>query len=121
MVAKFASGGARVATAARSQPAKAENDVFCVEANLSAAAGVQQAAEAIIDRYGGVDILVHCLGGSSSPGGGFLALSDENWRAELDLNLMPAVRLDRAFAPGTIERRRGVIVHVSSIQRRMPL
>lgn len=43
---------------------------------------------------GGVDILAHVIGGSSSPGGGFAALTDDHWLAELNLNLMPAVRLD---------------------------
>jgi NAD(P)-dependent dehydrogenase (short-subunit alcohol dehydrogenase family) len=34
---------------------------------------------------------------------------------------MAAVRLDRVLLPGMIERGSGVIVHVSSIQRKLPL
>ena len=30
-------------------------------------------------------------------------------------------RFDRAFLPGMVERRTGAIVHVTSIQRRLPL
>jgi NAD(P)-dependent dehydrogenase (short-subunit alcohol dehydrogenase family) len=37
------------------------------------------------------------------------------------LNLLAAVRLDRAFVPPMVERGRGVVIHVSSIQRRLPL
>lgn len=34
---------------------------------------------------------------------------------------MPAVRLDREFVPGMVSRGRGVVIHVTSIQHRMPL
>jgi len=61
------------------------------------------------------------VGGSSAPGGGVLALTDEDWQKEINLNLFAAVRLDRAFIPGMLEQRSGVIVHISSIQRRLPL
>ncbi|GAA2324426.1 hypothetical protein GCM10010431_52750 [Streptomyces kunmingensis] len=37
------------------------------------------------------------------------------------LNLFPAVRLDRALVPGMAARGSGAVVHVTSIQRRMPL
>jgi NAD(P)-dependent dehydrogenase (short-subunit alcohol dehydrogenase family) len=39
----------------------------------------------------------------------------------LEVNLLAAVRLDRAFVPGTIERKMGVVIHISSIQHRLPL
>src|SRR5438067_3566186 len=39
----------------------------------------------------------------------------------IHLNLMPAVRLDRALLPAMIKKGAGVIVHVTSIQRQMPL
>src|ERR1700737_4079990 len=52
---------------------------------------------------GGVQILVHVAGGSSSPGGGFASLTDDHWMDELQLNLLGAVRLDRALAPAMIE------------------
>ena len=74
-----------------------------------------------MERLGGVDILVHALGGTSSPPGGVLAVGDEEWQQDFDLNLMSAVRLDRALLPGMLARGSGVIVHVTSIQSRMPL
>lgn len=61
------------------------------------------------------------LGGSRTPGGGFAAVSDEQWFAELNLNLMPAIRLDRALLPAMLAQGSGVIIHVSSIQRVLPL
>jgi NAD(P)-dependent dehydrogenase (short-subunit alcohol dehydrogenase family) len=73
------------------------------------------------DLFGGIDVLINNVGGSTAPSGGFAVLDDEEWAAALDINLLAAVRLDRALLPGMIERRSGVIIHISSIQRRMPL
>ena len=70
---------------------------------------------------GGVDVIVHMLGGSSAPAGGFSALNDAEWRRELDLNLMPAVRLDRELVPEMVSRGDGVVIHVTSIQHVLPL
>jgi NAD(P)-dependent dehydrogenase (short-subunit alcohol dehydrogenase family) len=48
-------------------------------------------------------------------------LNDQDWLDELQLNLLGAVRLDRALVPAMIEAGTGAIVHVGSIQSRMPL
>jgi NAD(P)-dependent dehydrogenase (short-subunit alcohol dehydrogenase family) len=61
------------------------------------------------------------FGGSSAPGGGFAALDDAQWSKELNQNLMPAVRLDRALLPAMLDLGSGVIVHVRSIQGVLPL
>jgi hypothetical protein len=112
--------GARVLTAARTRPDGQPDDLF-VAADLSTAEGCQAVAQAVGDRLGGVDIVVHVLGGSSAPAGGFAVLDDDEWRRALDTNLMPAVRLDRALLPGLLAQGAGVIVHVTSIQSRLPL
>src|SRR5258705_12679263 len=65
--------------------------------------------------------LINSVGGSSAPSGGVLALTDDDWQNEINLNLFAAVRLDRAFVPGMLKQGSGVIVHISSIQRRLPL
>jgi NAD(P)-dependent dehydrogenase (short-subunit alcohol dehydrogenase family) len=90
-------------------------------AAISTAEGAASVAHATLKQLGGIDILVNVLGGSSGPGGGFAALDDALWSKELDQNLMPAVRLDRALLPSMIARRSGVIIHVTSIQRVLPL
>jgi NAD(P)-dependent dehydrogenase (short-subunit alcohol dehydrogenase family) len=74
-----------------------------------------------MDRFGGVDILVNNVGGSSAPSGGVLALSDDDWQDTINANLFAAVRLDRAFLPGMLKQGSGVIIHISPIQRRLPL
>jgi NAD(P)-dependent dehydrogenase (short-subunit alcohol dehydrogenase family) len=119
-VALFRDLGARVLTTARSRPAAMPEAMF-VAADLTTAEGCAELAAAARDRLGDIDILVHMLGGSSAPAGGFAVLSDAEWTKELDLNLMPAVRLDRALLPAMVARRRGVVIHVTSIQSRLPL
>ena len=113
--------GARIVVAARSLPAQAVGEVHYLAANLSTAEGAQAVADAAREHLGGIDILINVVGGSSAPAGGFAALDDAEWAKELDLNLMSAVRLDRALLPSMIAQGSGVIVHVTSIQRVLPL
>ncbi|NUB45572.1 SDR family oxidoreductase [Fertoebacter nigrum] len=119
-VALFRELGATVLTTARSRTATLPAEMF-VAADLTTVQGCQVVAGAVQDRLGGVDIIVHMLGGSSAPGGGFAALGEAEWQAELNLNLMPAVRLDRALLPGMVAQGSGVVIHVTSIQRLLPL
>ena len=119
-VALFRQLGAQVLTTARSRPA-AEPAAMFVAADLTTAQGCADLAAAARDRLGEIDILVHMLGGSTAPPGGFAALGDAEWAAELDLNLMPAVRLDRALLPAMVARGRGAVIHVTSIQASLPL
>ncbi|WP_243425616.1 oxidoreductase [Clostridium paridis] len=60
------------------------------------------------------------LSGSSSSTEGALSLSDEDWLQTLNQNLFSSVRLDRGFLPSMIEEQKGVIIHISSIQRKLP-
>jgi NAD(P)-dependent dehydrogenase (short-subunit alcohol dehydrogenase family) len=92
-----------------------------LSADLSTPEGVSAVAQDVLQQFGGIDILVNVLGGSSAPAGGFAALDDAQWSRELNQNLMPAVRLDRALLPSMIAQRSGVIVHVTSIQCVLPL
>jgi len=113
--------GAQVVATARSAPARRVEGVRFLAADLSTVEGASAVADSVLKELGGVDILVNVLGGSSAPGGGFAALDDTQWSKELDQNLMPAVRLDRALLPSMIAQRSGVIIHVTSIQRVLPL
>ncbi len=119
-VALFKELGARVLTTARSKPVNFSGAAF-VEADLTTKAGVQTVVDAVNRELGGLDILVNVLGGSSAPSGGFTALTDEEWDKEFNLNFFPAVRLDRALIPGMIAQGHGVVIHVTSIQNKLPL
>lgn len=113
--------GAKIIAAARSVPDSAPDGVSYVAVDITTAEGCAIVADAVLDRLGGVDILVNVLGGSTAPAGGFVALGDDEWAKELNLNLMPAVRLDRALLPSMIAQGAGIIIHVTSIQHELPL
>jgi len=118
---RFAAGGAVLVTAARTErPDFVPAEAF-VRADLGTPEGVTAFAHAAVERLGGVDVIAHIVGGSSSPAGGFAALDDAHWLQELNMNLLSAVRLDRALLPAMIARGKGVVVHTASIQRRLPL
>ena len=84
-------------------------------ANPDGGAAVMAAAR---DRFGHVDILVNNAGkGSMKP---LLELTDADWHASLELNLMSAVRLSLACVPEMRERGWGRIVNISSRVGREP-
>ena len=121
VVAALCDAGATVLTTARSRPEDFPRAEQFVAADVSTAEGCAAVADAVRDRLGGVDIIVHVVGGSSAPAGGFAVLDDQQWRRALDQNLFAAVRLDRALVPLMIEQGSGVIIHITSIQDRLPL
>jgi NAD(P)-dependent dehydrogenase (short-subunit alcohol dehydrogenase family) len=120
IVNRLVRGGATVITTARSLPAGDPPERF-VQADISTREGVDQVVKAMMDRLGGLDILIHNVGGSAAPSGGALALSDDDWQQAFDTNLFAAVRLDRGFLPSMLKQGSGVIIHISSIQRTLPL
>ncbi|UUZ71163.1 SDR family oxidoreductase [Polaromonas sp. P1(28)-8] len=121
LVESLRDAGMTVVATARSVPDTAPEGVIYIAADLMTAAGCQAAAKAALDRLGSIDVIVNVLGGSSAPGGGFLALSDDEWDNAITQNLMAAVRIDRALLPSMIERGSGVVIHVTSIQHELPL
>src|SRR5260370_12824685 len=120
IVRRFQLGGAVVATTARSPSLHDQTANLFVQADLATASGVYAVADRIRQEWGGLDVLVNNVGGTETKPGGFEVLSDEDWQEALELNLLAAVRLDRIFIPGMIERRSGVVIHISSIAHRLP-
>jgi len=111
IVGRLAAAGAKVATTARSEASEGLAADLFVRADVSTVTGVAEVVGAVLERFGGLDILVHNVGGSSAPGGGFAALTDAEWHRELDLNLLSAVRLDRALLPSMLKQGSGAIIH----------
>ena len=120
IVRRLGLSGASVATTARSELAQGQAPALFIKADIGTARGVQNVVDGIQHEWGGLDILVHNVGGTATKPGGFEVLSDEDWQSILEVNLLAAVRLDRAFIPGMIERKSGVVIHISSIAHRLP-
>jgi NAD(P)-dependent dehydrogenase (short-subunit alcohol dehydrogenase family) len=121
IVKRLRLAGATVMTTARSRPDELQSPELFIQSDISTPDGVDKVVRGVLARLGGVDILINNVGGSSAPSGGALALSDDDWQQTFNTNLFAAVRLDRAFLPKMLEQRSGVIIHISSIQRTLPL
>src|ERR1700740_179051 len=117
---RFLLAGATVVITARSAPEEKTGAHF-IQADVSKSEGTTKVIRELLDRFNGVDVIVHNVGGSSAPSGGFSTVTDELWQQAMNETLDPPVRLGGGLRPSMIERGAGVIVHVSSIQRTLPL
>lgn len=113
--------GATVIITARNAPEKENGNMHFIAADLSKAEGAAKVVNEVLSTYGRLDILVNNLGSSTTPAGGFVSLTDEDWVSTLQANLLAPVRLDRGFLPQMIEQKSGVIIHIASIQGKLPL
>ncbi|MBF6172437.1 oxidoreductase [Nocardia blacklockiae] len=115
--------GVRVVGASRTiTPELEKASVATVAADLGTAEGAAAAIGTALSELGGIDILVNNVGGGDADRlglGGFLDVTDEQWRTLFDLNLFSAVWATRAALPSLLERR-GAIVNVSSINAQLP-
>jgi len=121
IVERLASGGATVITTARNIPDTPQEGINFIQADISTRAGVDHVIHELLSRFNGVDILINNAGGSSAPNGGFSVLTDQDWDDAINTNLLAAVRLDRGLLPAMLTQGSGVIIHISSIQRSLPL
>ena len=117
---RFKLSGALVATTGRSNPSDDQAPDIFVQADIATAEGVRYVVDRIMRDWGGVDVLVNNAGGTRTDPTGFRGVTDDEWHCMLELNLMAAVRLDRALVPGMLDRGTGAVIHISSIARRMP-
>jgi len=109
----LASNGARVIAGALHSSAELDKlAAQTLELDLAAPSGPGELVAAAGDR---IDILVNNVGGAPARTGGFLAITDEDWLATLNLNLMAAVRATRAALPAMLAAGRGAIVNVCSV------
>jgi NAD(P)-dependent dehydrogenase (short-subunit alcohol dehydrogenase family) len=91
--------------------------VHAVEVDLAAPAGP---ATLITAAGGHVDILVNNVGGAPARAGGFLSITDEDWLATINLDLMAAVRACRAVLPVMLAAGSGTIITICSVNARLP-
>src|SRR5690606_6978742 len=91
--------GAKVIITARNRPESLNKEQYFISVDLSKPEGAAKVAAEVFEKFGKLDILVNNLGGSETPGGGFVALTDRDWEETIQTNLLAPVRLDKAFLP----------------------
>ncbi len=116
-----------LATVARTIEAETRSRVFAVHGDLTDPSVVREMVRFVCANLGPIDILVTCAGGdigaagTSGPRAGkpsqndALAISYEDLRAVLDRNLMTCILVCRETVPGMVERRRGRVVTIGSV------
>ncbi|WP_327111331.1 oxidoreductase [Streptomyces sp. NBC_01341] len=92
--------------------------VTWVQVDLTSPDGAQQVAAAAAGRH--VDVLVNNVGSAPARPGGFLSVTDAQWRQTIELNLMTAVSVTRAVLPGMIDAGDGSIINIASVNARLP-
>jgi NAD(P)-dependent dehydrogenase (short-subunit alcohol dehydrogenase family) len=122
IVRGLAAAGAQVTVGARTSSAELAElartaQVQVVQADLADPAGPAALIEQAGDR---IDVLVNNVGGAPARTGGFLSITDADWRATIELDLMAAIRATRAALPGMLAAGSGVIVTTCSVNARLP-
>jgi len=109
--------GARVVTSGRSrEPSVGES--LHVRADLAEPGEPERVIREAEAQLGRVDVLVNNVGTAHQTS--FEEVTDEEWDALWQLNVMSYIRAIRAVLPGMKDRRAGVIVNVSSTAGKRP-
>lgn len=103
------------ATAVAQRIAASGAQVATVCGDLSTDDGAKEVADAALAALGGIDILVNNAGGASPDSGtNWFASAFSDWAATYERNVLAAVRLIHAFAPGMKERGWGRIINIGT-------
>src|SRR3989442_9038409 len=76
---RFQRGGATVIITARSAPEEKTDNHF-IQADVSTPEGTSKVINEILNRFHGIDIIIHNVGGSSAPSGGVFKGTAELWQ-----------------------------------------
>ncbi|WP_281233927.1 SDR family oxidoreductase [Flavobacterium gelatinilyticum] len=118
---RLQNAGAKVIITARTELENPNPDLHFIPADLSRQDSSEKIASIVFEKYGKLDILINNMGGSETPAGGFSVLTDAHWEETIQTNLLAPVRLDKVFLPKMIANKSGIIIHIASIQAKLPL
>ncbi len=120
--AEYLAAGSRVAVLDLNPRSAADAlgpEVLALACDVREPGAIEQAAAAVEDAFGAVDVLVNNVGVAPFRNG-FLTVRDEDWQATLAVNVFSLVRAARAVIPGMLERGRGALVNLASDAARQP-
>lgn len=80
---------------------------------------IDKLVDGVVDRFGGLDILVTNAGGP--PGGAFVTTDLDAWRQAIDLTLMSVVHLVKAALPHLRQSDAASILTITSISVKQPV
>jgi NAD(P)-dependent dehydrogenase (short-subunit alcohol dehydrogenase family) len=116
VVRELAAEGAKVVAGARHVEAlEGIAGVTPVTVDLADPDGPARLVGQAVEELGRVDVLVNNVGAAHVRLDGFLALSDADFEASLQLNFFAALRATRAAVEDMTKRREGAIVNVASV------
>ena len=116
VVRTLAAEGAAVVAGARTVDTLAGLDgVTALEVDLARPGGPEALVAHAIERHGRVDVLVNNVGRVNLRLDGFLAISDADFEASLQVNFFAALRATRAAVAAMLPRHAGAIVNVVSV------
>ena len=119
MVAIAARGAAALASAAEEIRDLTGAVVLAVPADVAVATECEALVAEVQRGLGTVDMLVNNAGGPRP--GLFAEMTDDDWLAAINLNLMSAIRLTRLVLPGMRAQRWGRIVNLTSLAVKQPI
>ena len=125
----FAAEGCRVAICARNRAAitalagrlrsEYKTDAFGEALDVTDAGAVSTFVNAVVEKFGAVDICVTNAGGP--PAKGFLATTVEEWRRMVELNFLSTVYFAHAVVPHMQKKKWGRIITITSITTKQPV
>jgi 3-oxoacyl-[acyl-carrier protein] reductase len=125
----FAAEGCRIAMCSRNQQSlqtaadRIRNqysvEVFAEALDVSESAAVHDFVEAVVRKFGGVDVCVTNAGGP--PAKGFLATTVEDWHMAVALNFLSTVYFAREVIPHMQRKRWGRIITITSVTTKQPV
>jgi len=109
----------RIDVAAKAIAERTGAQTLGVVADVTRAADVDRFVRTAVERWGAVHIAVANAGGP--PAKEFDAISLEEWRGAVELNLMSAVHLARAVVPRMRQQKWGRLLFITSVSVKQPI
>lgn len=102
---------------------EAGDEAMPMELDVTSVASAASAVQAVLARYGRLDVLVNNAGGNGRPPASFDEIEEEDWKAILDLNLTAHWRMARLASSALRASPAGRIISISSasVHRGLPV